>query len=281
MWGNRALRADTKGTARAFGRGWAGGVAAIALSGLLVACAPPSQSPSQPPAPAAGEGPPLALLTIDSRPVRIHMVKPAGPPPWPTVLVLHGASGLGSGYALQATTDALAEWGIASAVVQYFDALSADTTNKGGIRHFARRQFHLGRVISHLLAQPQVLGPRIGVFGYSLGGFHASALAATDGRIAAAVALNAGLSGSVPSHAVSAAAPVMFAHADQDRVVPYKRSEQAHKLWRQHGRETALLPIRGAGHVLRGKARRETARAMATFLAQRIKNAAEMVSAAQ
>ena len=135
-------------------------------------------------------------VRYQSRTVRIHVIPPPGKPaPWPMAMVLHGASGLGRGHLIWPMADELAKRGVAAAVVRYYDGMSPRLRRKQSVHWFREREKILEHVTHALLARRAVKGPSIGVFGYSLGGFHAVAMAASDRRIAGAVALAGGLSG--------------------------------------------------------------------------------------
>ena len=138
-------------------------------------------------------------VRVDGRLVPVHVVQPKTPPPWPTAMLLHGSSGLGRGYLVWPVAYALAARGVASAVVEYFDALPDQVGHKGAVQYFSVRERQLDAVVDGILAQPEVMGPQIGVYGYSLGGFHGLALAVTNPRVAAVVSLAGGACALEPS----------------------------------------------------------------------------------
>jgi dienelactone hydrolase len=207
-------------------------------------------------------------MQIGGRTVRVHAITPETPGPWPTVMLLHGASGLGDGYLIWPVARALAKRGIASAIVQYFDALPDRVGRKGSVQYFAKRESMLEDAVDQLLAHPNVRGPAIGIYGYSLGGFHGLALAGTDRRINAVVSLAGALPRHVSSDELDRAAPVLLLHGTSDRIVPYARAQETVAAWKRHGRSVRLLSLPKTGHVPRGRERERIIAASVDFLAQ-------------
>ncbi len=213
-------------------------------------------------------------VRYQGRTVRVHVITPSkGAGPWPLAMVLHGASGLGRGHLLWPMAQALADRGVAAAVVRYYDGLPARTSRKQSVHLFVQREKILDRVIGSLLRHNLVEGDKIGVFGYSLGGFHAIALAAKDNRIAAAVSLAGGLSGHISRPAVADAAPLMLIHGTGDRIVPYRRSRITRAVWQEAGQPVTLVSMRSAGHVPYGKAREHAFETAANFIAEELQMA--------
>jgi dienelactone hydrolase len=164
----------------------------------------------------------------------------------------------------------LADRGIAAAVVRYYDGLPARTKRKQSPRIFTQRERILDHVIGNLIRREQVKGDVIGVFGYSLGGFHTMALAAKDERVAAGVSLAGGLSGHIPHTEVQDAAPLLLIHGTRDRVVPFRRSVIARAAWRKSGQSAYLMPLNGVGHVPYGKTREHAFVAAADFIEENL-----------
>lgn len=239
----------------------------IALSLLLAAC---TSAPEHPAPNGTARAQADWTLVVDGRPVRVHLVAPDAPPPWPAVMILHGSSGLGDGHMVWPVAHALRERGVAAAVVEYFDALPDGMGRKGAVRHFERRERLLARMVSQLMARPEVLGDGIGVYGYSLGAFHALGLAATQPRIAAVAAFGGGLPRHIPASAIGQAAPVLLMHGTRDRVVPYSRTREAEAVWQRNGRRVSVLPLANTGHVPGPVDRERLAAVAADFLAKEL-----------
>ena len=223
-------------------------------------------------APTAGEAGRLEWsVRYQGKNVRIHVITPSAKPgPWPLAIVLHGASGLGRGHLIWPVAQELADRGIAAAVVRYYDGLPPRTSRKQSVRLFSQRERILDHVISGVLRRNLVKGDMIGVFGYSLGGFHAIALAAKDNRIAAAVSLAGGLSGHIPHVAVEDAAPLLLIHGTGDRIVPYRRSRITRAAWNKAGKPVTLVSMRNVGHVPYGEVRERAFEKAAQFIADEL-----------
>ncbi len=210
-------------------------------------------------------------VRYNNRNIRVYVFTPPGKAgPWPLVLVLHGASGIGRGHMIWPLAQEIAKHGVAAAVVHYYDGLPPRTKRKQSVHLFAEREKILDRVIGNLLSRKQVKGKLLGVVGYSLGGFHAIGLAATDRRIAASVSLAGGLSGHIPAIAANQAAPLMLIHGTRDRIVPYRRSLIARAAWRQAGQPATLVQLRNVGHVPYGASRAQAFAAAADFASEKL-----------
>ncbi len=238
----------------------------ICLLLFLAGCAPSSeQRDASSSAPAKDWS-----VRVDGRLVPVHVVQPKTPPPWPTAMLLHGSSGLGRGYLVWPVAYALAARGVASAVVEYFDALPDQVGHKGAVQYFSVRERQLDAVVDGILAQSEVMGPQIGVYGYSLGGFHGLALAVTNPRVAAVVSLAGGLPRHVPLSRIERASPVLLVHGTRDKIVPFARAAETQAAWRRHGRPVRLLALQDIGHVPRGADRAQLVEAAADFIAKEL-----------
>lgn len=248
---------------------WVLAIAALLAAGIsLNAC---TSQPRDPGRPAQTFGARDLTLDVAGQDVRVHLQTPSGSPPWKTVMLLHGARGPGAGTMLNPVADALVARGFAAATVSYFDALPDDIANKGAVRLFPTRTRHLNEIVDGLLERPEVMGPKIGVYGYSLGGFHALELAATNDNVAAVAALAAGLPRNVPAREVSDAAPALFLHGTEDRVVAPSRTKDAAAVWRRHGRMARVVWLDGERHAPGAEARSRVARDTAGFMAETMK----------
>jgi dienelactone hydrolase len=209
-------------------------------------------------------------IPYQDRLIRVHLIAPNTPGPWPTAMVLHGASGVGRGHMLWPIASALANRGVAAAVVWYYDGLPKSTKRKQSARWFTQRERIFDHMVKALLTRNEVKGEKLGVIGYSLGGFHTIGLAAIDRRIAAAVSLAGGLSGHLHGVSLSNAAPLMLIHGTRDRTVPYRRSRIARSAWSQAGQPVSLITLKGVGHVPYGATRTRIFAQAADFISARL-----------
>ena len=202
--------------------------------------------------------------------IRVHVITPREAGPWPLAIILHGASGVGRGYMYWPMAEELAERGIAAAVVRYYDGLPARTKRKQSPRIFTQRERILDHVIDNLMRRDEVKGDVLAVYGYSLGGFHTMALAASDPRVVAGVSVAGGLSGHIPHTEVKDAAPLLLIHGTRDRIVPFRRSVMARSAWRKAGQSATLMQLTGVGHVPYNKSRDRTFTAAADFIEEHL-----------
>jgi len=242
---------------------------------ILAACSQPTErlsaaKPIPPTKPSVLSAKPNWDMRVQGRAVKVHVVTPKSSGPWPTVMLLHGASGLGDGYMIWPVAEALAERGVAAAVVQYFDAMPNKIRRKGAVRYFEKREAQLDEMVDQLLAQRLVRGSAIGIYGYSLGGFHGLALAGTDPRVAAVVSLGGGLPRHVPSANLRQASPALVVHGKRDRIVPFSRASETVSAWKQYKRPIRMLGLPKTGHVPRGANRDRIVKASADFLAREL-----------
>ena len=177
---------------------------------------------------------------------------------------------MGRGHMIWPVASALAKKGVAAAIVRYYDGMPRKQRRKQSPRWFVQRERIIDHVIAQLLKRREVKGDKIGVYGYSLGGFHSIGLAATDQRIAAAVAMAGGLSGHQYGVGMNSASPLMLIHGTRDRTVPYRRSRIARSAWKKAGRPVELVTLRGVGHVPRGAVRTRSFARAADFLADHL-----------
>src|SRR5262249_51217658 len=93
----------------------------------------------------------------------------------------------------------------------------------------------------------------IGLFGLSLGGFHALAMAAHDERIKAVV----NMFGAMPRNqapGVYRMPPTLILHGDRDNIVPVKRAHELATLLKEIGATYELKVYKGQGHTFRDAA---------------------------
>src|SRR3546814_4039770 len=88
--------------------------------------------------------------------------------------------------------------------------------------HEEREQV-ISDAIAFVGAQPGVDPSRIGIYGMSLGGFHALSLGAHDSRVAAIANVMGAMPRHVPASSVSHMPPTLLIHGARDRVGPVSR----------------------------------------------------------
>jgi carboxymethylenebutenolidase len=176
----------------------------------------------------------------------------------PAVLALHGSRGVEldpNAYARHA--EALAAAGIDAYLVPYFTAADAQAHDPKTSTPESRGAYNSGRfagwsrrvssVVSAVLARPGSTG-RIGLLGFSLGGFVAAQTAAEDARVTALAVLYGGMPDTMVAR-VTHLPPLLELHGDADRTVPPAKGAELVRLARGLGApaEQATYPGRGHG----------------------------------
>lgn len=219
------------------------------------AAAPRKQKSAEPARRAAeAEG---AGFSIDGRRVRVDVVKAEGDlaedGKSPAVLILHGAHGLGDGTLFYPQAKALAERGISAFVVHYFDGIPQ--SHKAAPTLHDERERVIAEAVSYVSKQPFVDAERIGVFGLSLGGFHALSLGSRDPRIQAVVNVVGAMPAEVQRKGVHRMPPTLVLHGDKDATVPVRRAYELANLLGEIGAEHEVKIYKGQGHTFRGDAK--------------------------
>lgn len=212
-----------------------------------------SAEPARRAAEAEGAG-----FTIDGRRVRVDVVKAdaVSDEQTPAVLILHGAGGLGDGTLFYPQAKALAERGISAFVVHYFDGIP-QSHKAAPILHDEREKV-IAEAVSYVSRQSYVDSDRIGVFGLSLGGFHALSLGSRDERIQAVVNVVGAMPAEVQRRGVHRMPPTLVLHGERDRTVPVRRAHDLVSLLQDVGAEHEVMIYEGQGHTFRGEAREDS-----------------------
>lgn len=220
--------------------------------------------------------------------LKIEIVRPDSDEKRPAILILHGASGIGDGTFYRGAAEIFAERGYVTFMPHYLAAAPAkaaqpkaaakpvkgkavakkdtkDPTPQGSVRAgFTVQQQILLDTLDEIARNPYVDASKIGVFGMSLGGFHALNLSSRDYRVAAVVNMGGALRGNIMPES-NRIAPVLALHGAKDTVVPVNRARQLAQQLRQHGIAHDLVIYPDQGHFFRGKARQDAFQRSATF----------------
>jgi len=232
---------------------------ALAVTAILMIAASAS-------APAASFDKHDAAFLFDGRKVRVEVFRPAGDAPGPAALVLHGASGIGQGFYVYPFAKALAAQGVTAFVVRYYDGLGA-RKRKASASIFRLRERVMNAAVDFVSVQSYVLSDRIGVYGMSLGGFHALALGAQDDRIKSVVSLNGAMSNHIPSSKLQNMPPTLLLHSGRDRIVPLNRTLKLKREMEQAGADGQIKIYKGEGHSLSRRAHADAVKSVAGFMA--------------
>jgi len=175
----------------------------------------------------------------------------------PCVLVLHGSRGIEiKPRAYERYANALTARGIDAYFLRYFTAAdsqaldpktstkeSRNTYDSGRFDSWARR---VSSVTTAVLARSDNSG-RIGLLGFSLGGYVAAATAAHDKRVAALAVMYGGMPGDMVPQ-VKHLPPLIELHGESDSNVPLAEGEELIKLGKALGAKAELVTYPGKEH---------------------------------
>jgi carboxymethylenebutenolidase len=172
----------------------------------------------------------------------------------PGVIVLHGTRGFElKPRAYERYANALSEKGIDSYLVRYLtdaDVSAFNTTREKREAYEAIRydgwSKRVSNVVTKILARSDSSG-RIGLLGFSLGGFVAAATAAHDERVSALAVMYGGMPAAMVSE-VKHLPPLIELHGEADRNVPFAEGEELVKLAKSVGAEAEWVAYPGEAH---------------------------------
>jgi carboxymethylenebutenolidase len=186
----------------------------------------------------------------------------------PGMLVLHGSMGAGS-YWMGQFAPTLARLGIAAYAPRYLQKtgslLATSKTILDG-KHFPAWLAAVRDAVSYVAARPGIDAQRIGILGFSLGGYLAMALAAEERRIRAVIALSGGLPPGWEDQVSTGMAPVLLLHGTNDAVVPVAEAYRAERVLKERGVVCELEVFPGERHWITGAAQARLLKRCGEFL---------------
>ena len=183
---------------------------------------------------AAADGPRVATFVSGGKKVTVEQFLPAKPGKYPALLLLHGSDGLadkrGEGY--RAAARAITARGYAVLLVHYFDRTGTTYADRDTInKHFFAWIGTVHDAVAFAAKMPNVDPARLGLVGYSLGGYlslSAAALALREEhRVAVVVEYFGGLPGLLRPWIAHRVPATLILHGDKDTLVPVS---EAHAL---------------------------------------------------
>ncbi|WP_243312727.1 dienelactone hydrolase family protein [Fundidesulfovibrio agrisoli] len=197
-----------------------------------------------------------------------------GDGPRPAVIVLHGRNGIGplkQAYFRYAA--GLAESGMDAYVLSYYAAdESPPEEGLSGKLFFAR---HLSAWTARVRALTDLAlgGPRsngkVGVVGFSQGGYLSVACAADDKRISALVVMYGGVPHRLRGK-MRHLPPVLAFHGEKDRIVPFSEGEELVREAQALGAQAQLVPYPDEGHGFGPAASQDSGRLTREFLSRNL-----------
>lgn len=217
-------------------------------------------------------------FAFDGRKIRVEIFRPAGAEPAPAALVLHGASGVGQGFYVYPFAKALARRGVAAAVVRYYDGLGR-RKGKASPAIFRTRDRILRAAIDYVMTRKDVRPDGVGVYGMSLGGFHALSLGVQDKRVKSVVSLGGALSSHIPDRQVAGLPPTLILHGSLDRVVSVKRAVRLKRAMAKYDAPGEIKIYKGEGHSLSRKAHGDAVESVARFISESLRPTRQVAAA--
>jgi carboxymethylenebutenolidase len=209
--------------------------------------------------PSAGHGTSGEEISISSEGARLLATRYAAAAAGkrPAVLLLHGARGVElKPRAYQRYGDALSTAGIDAYLLRYMTESDSATLDPATSTQESRVAYETKRydgwsetvsaTISSILGRPDCSG-RVGLLGFSLGGFIAANTAARDGRIAALAVLYAGMPEAMAGK-VKRMPPTIALHGEADRNVSIASGRKLIELATSVGAEAEFVSYPGKAH---------------------------------
>lgn len=214
----------------------------------------------------------MALFTSRGKQINIDHYQSGKTGPRPAILLVHGSGGPLRGidpFARQA-----AGLGVHVFVLHYFESTGHDWVHPREVQeHFTVWLETLQDALTFVEQQSGVDPRRIGLLGFSLGGFLALALATRDHRVAAVAELFGGL----PEHFVRDAAnlpPVLVLHGERDTVVPVEEARRLEDLLKKQKIPYEIKIYPDQGHHFTGLAQLDAMGRVAAFFRKYLADAA-------
>ena len=186
----------------------------------------------------------------------------------PAAIVLHGSGGMHliGGQSTQRYAEALANRGIATYVVHYFDGTGTFTADDAlEAREYWRWVRIVHDAVGWARARPEVRPSRVGLFGISLGAYVAVGAAATDPRVARVVLMSGGLEPGT-ADSVRRFPSALLLHGTHDDVVPLAAEDTLARLLTRHRALVTRHQYPGEGHSFADSAAVDAVERSARFL---------------
>ncbi len=160
--------------------------------------------------------------------IRIDRFLPNSGKSYPAVIALHGSTGMADSFASDRPARMLAGDGYAVFLLHYFDRTGTTDQPSPKQMHdmFPDWMATISDAIGYTGELPEVDGNQTALIGFSLGGYLALALGATDPRVKAVVSVCGGMPEELLAQGPKLP-PTLILHGEEDRSVPIA---EAHKI---------------------------------------------------
>ncbi len=211
----------------------------------------------------------VQYVESDGHKLRIDVYRPDRGGRHPAALVLHGSGGI---HALAPSTvnryaQALAEQGIVTFVVHYFDATgnftADDSVEAANYFHWVR---DLRNMVTWVRRRPDVVPNRVSFVGHSLGAWLAVGAGAMDPRIYRMALFGSGLEPFLPD-SITRMPPTLLFHGEQDDVVPLSDANALVDFMRTRKFNVNLVVYKAESHTFSDSAASDALTRVAQFIA--------------
>lgn len=193
----------------------------------------------------------------------------------PAVILLHGADGLSGrfGQLYRTAAQLLADSGYNAFIIHYLNTTGTSPAEAAQVKQnpaeFGVWMRAVSDAISYVSCQPGVDPRRVGLLGFSLGGFLATSVATVDPRVTVLVEYGGGLP---PQFARGAAnlPPTLIIHGQADKTVPVSQAYQMKSMLSRAKVQNHMIIYPGQGHAMDESAQMDAAGRVRAFLAQNL-----------
>jgi dienelactone hydrolase len=213
------------------------------------------------------------------RDILIEVLRPDDDRQRPAVLILHGASGIGDGAFYRGAAEIFADRGYVTFLPHYLPRVDEKRHAAKNGRKAAPKTVRNESVLAGLPMQDKILedavdymaksnhvdASRIGIFGLSLGAFHALNLSSQDRRITAVIEMSGALRGNMMPES-NRLPPTLALHGAHDSLVSVSRARSLAEYLKERGIPHELVVYPDQGHFFRGQAQEDALERAASFL---------------
>lgn len=217
----------------------------------------------------------VTTIRSGGRDVRLEKFLPAGEGRHPVIMILHGSRGMKAEgeQVYRMTAAGLAARGYVAVLLHYFDRTGTTSADIDMIhKNFAAWVQTVDDAVAAVGRMPHVDPARIGLLGFSLGGYLSLAAASQNQGIAAVVEYFGGLP-DVLVPTVRHMPPVLILHGDQDNVVPVTEARKVENLLRGLKLAHEARIYAGQGHGFTGLAAIDAAWRTVRFFDRHLRSA--------
>lgn len=239
------------------------------VAALSIVCAPVSSNAQNF---AGSVGYSAERFSAPTGPVNVEVYRPGLQGQRPAVLVLYGADGvIEHGKEMREAAEGLAKAGYVAFLVHYLDSTGMQTLPQHQQHLALTPQFFttwmaaVNAGVQYAAAQPEVDASRIGILGFSLGGYLATSTAAVNPQVRAVVEFFGG----IPDPFIAAGnytAPTLIIHGEADTRVSVNEAYKLHSVLSQRGVYNQIKIYPGMGHYLTGDAQEDAKKRVLNFL---------------